>query len=294
LRCQSVAHTSLAAIYGANLHLQGNLKWRLVLWLQMICPGIVVIFGWLIPESPRWLVGKGRSDEALAFIVKYHANGDPDHPIVNLEMIEITESLKHNSLRSIRDFFDLRPLVRSRNRLYRLMLCVAMSWFGQFSGNNTASYFLPSMVENVGITSTSMKLILNAFYAISGWVAALIGGECRLRLRLQLSIFPILEGFRTYADLYRTSARLHDIVGRRKMLLSSCAGMVACLAIFSATTADYEKTHSRPVSSASIAFIFIFGSVFAVGFTPMQPIYPAEVLASEFSRGDAGSNCVRA
>jgi ABC-type phosphate transport system auxiliary subunit len=37
-----------------------------------------------------------------------------------------------------------------------------------------------------------------------------------------------------------------------------------------------------PASSASIAFIFIFGVVFAVGFTPMQPIYPAEVLASEF------------
>lgn len=57
--------------------------------------------------------------------------------------------------------------------------------------------------------------------------------------------------------------------------------MSVALAIVAATAAEYERSGSVPSSSASIAFIFIFGVVFAVGFTPMQPIYPAEVLASE-------------
>jgi MFS family permease len=76
-------------------------------------------------------------------------------------------------------------------------------------------------------------------------------------------------------------ARLHDVVGRRKMLMGSCLSMSIALAIVAATAAEYERSGSTPSSSASIAFIFIFGVVFAVGFTPMQPIYPAEVLASE-------------
>lgn len=42
-------------IYGANLHLSGNLKWRLPLWLQMVFPGIVCLGVLFIPESPRWL-----------------------------------------------------------------------------------------------------------------------------------------------------------------------------------------------------------------------------------------------
>lgn len=56
--------------------------------------------------------------------------------------------------------------------------------------------------------------------------------------------------------------------------------MSVTLAIVAGTAAAYEQSGSSSSSSASIAFIFIFGVVFAVAFTPMQPIYPAEVLAS--------------
>jgi ABC-type phosphate transport system auxiliary subunit len=59
--------------------------------------------------------------------------------------------------------------------------------------------------------------------------------------------------------------------------------MSVALAIVAATAAEYERSGSVPSSSASIAFIFIFGVIFAVGCTPMQPIYPAEVLDSEFT-----------
>jgi sugar porter (SP) family MFS transporter len=239
------------AMYGANIHLSGNIKWRLPLWLQILCPGIVCLGSWLLPESPRWQVAQGRIEEARAFIIKHHANGDADHPIVNIEMQEIQDSLIEVQGRSQWACFDLRSLYKSRNRRYRLMLVIAMSWFGQFSGNNVSSYYLPLMVENVGITSTNMVLLLNAFYALSGWIAATIG------------------------------ARLHDVVGRRKMLMGSCLGMSIALAIVAATAAEYERSGSTPSSSASIAFIFIFGVVFAIGFTPMQPIYPAEVLAND-------------
>jgi len=45
-------------VYGTNLHLEGNIVWRLPLWLQMVCPGIVALVIWFLPESPRWLIGQ--------------------------------------------------------------------------------------------------------------------------------------------------------------------------------------------------------------------------------------------
>lgn len=142
----------------------------------MLCPGLVCLGGYFLPESPRWLVAKGRRDEARDFIIKHHANGDADHPVVAIEMQEIEGSLG-DVKRSVWQYFDLRSLVKSRARLYRLMLAVAMAWFGQFSGNNVSSYYLPFMLKNVGITSINMVLLLNALYAVTGWAAATVGGK---------------------------------------------------------------------------------------------------------------------
>ena len=81
------------------------------------------------------LIAKDRHAEARDFIVKYHANGDPSHPLVTLEMEEMTRNLKEEGLTHWRDFFDLSVFVKTRARRYRLMLNLAFSWFGQFSGN---------------------------------------------------------------------------------------------------------------------------------------------------------------
>ncbi|KAF2757649.1 general substrate transporter [Pseudovirgaria hyperparasitica] len=241
-------------VYGANINLSnsGNLNWRLPLWLQMLCPGIVCLGIWFCPESPRWLVAKDRAEEARALLTELHANGDASHPLVALEMHEMTENMQSEEMLTWRTFFDLRVLIKSPSRRYRLMLCIAFSWFGQFSGNNVVSYYLPTLVRSVGITNTNTQLLLNIIYAITGWIPAMIG------------------------------ARLHDVVGRRKMLLGVTMGMAVALAIAAGTAAGYEKDPTnKAASSASIAFIYIFGAVFALAFTSMQPIYPGEVLSNE-------------
>ena len=45
-----------SAVYGTHLHLSdhGNAEWRIPLWLQMVCPGIVACVILFFPESPRW------------------------------------------------------------------------------------------------------------------------------------------------------------------------------------------------------------------------------------------------
>ena len=197
------------------------------------------------------MIGKERPEQARAILARFHANGDSNHPLVNLEMEEMEESLRQEGMTTFRTFFDLRVLFKSRARRYRMMLNISFSWFGQFSGNNVASYYLPSLVARVGITNVSTQLLMNIIYAIGGWIPAMIG------------------------------ARLHDVVGRRKMLLGVTLGMAVSLAITAGTAAGYVQTGSKVVSAASISFIYVFGSVFALAFTSMQPIYPGEVLSND-------------
>lgn len=53
----------------------------------------VLIFVFFIPESPRWLMQNGRYEEAHAFLVKFHGNGDPHSPLVKLEFDEFKEGI---------------------------------------------------------------------------------------------------------------------------------------------------------------------------------------------------------
>ncbi|GJC94336.1 lactose permease [Colletotrichum higginsianum] len=127
-----------SAVYACHRYLsdKGDLDWRIPLWLQMVCPGLVCILIKFFPESPRWLVAQDRHDEAKNIIATYHTNGDLDHPLVDLQMKEMIGSVDPAHVPSWKDLFDLRVLVESRSSRYRLMLNVAFSWFGQFSGNN--------------------------------------------------------------------------------------------------------------------------------------------------------------
>ncbi|KAI0181652.1 general substrate transporter [Hypoxylon sp. FL1284] len=242
-----------SAVYGCHLHLadQGDLDWRIPLWLQMVCPGIVCFIIKFFPESPRYLIANDRHEKARAILTKYHANGDPSHPLVALEMKEMLSSVQGVDKATWKDLFDLRVLVETRSSRYRLMLNVAFSWFGQFSGNNIISYYLPLMLKGIGITDTNTQLILNIVYSVIGWVFSLGG------------------------------ARLHDVVGRRKMLMGSTFGMIICLALVAAGAAGKVEYGNSAAATVSIVFIFLFGAVFATGYTPMQPTYPAEVVSNK-------------
>lgn len=248
----SIIATSV--VYGSQKRwgADGNiLAWRLSLWIQMICPGIVAVFIWLCPESPRYLMAKDQPEKARKVLATLHANGDPNHPLVELEMAEMRRAVLETGLMSWRTYFDIRDLFKTSARRYRMMLNMTFAWFGQFSGNNVVSYYLPTLVAYVGVKDPSTQLLLNIIYAIGGWIPAIIG------------------------------ARLHDVVGRRKMLMGVTIGMAVCLAIAAGTAADFVHTGSKASSVASISFIYIFGSVFALAFTSMQPIYPGEVLSND-------------
>ena len=90
-----------------------------------------------LPETPRWLLSKDRREEAIAIMAKYHGNGDSNHPLVQLQLQEITEDF--SATRNENPWWDLKELVNTRAARYRLAMVIAMAFFGQWSGNNVVS-----------------------------------------------------------------------------------------------------------------------------------------------------------
>ncbi|KAF8229684.1 general substrate transporter [Tricholoma matsutake] len=71
---------------------------------------------------------------------------------------------------------------------------------------------------------------------------------------------------------------LVDRFGRRKNLLMATSMLVVTLAIVSGLL---SSVGSIPRANAGISFIYLFMVIFSFGWTPMQALYPAEVLSYE-------------
>ncbi len=76
----------ILAAYLVNAALASTEEWRVMLGLAVV-PSVALFAGMLrMPETPRWLVARGREDEARAVL---QASRDEDE--VDAELREITE-----------------------------------------------------------------------------------------------------------------------------------------------------------------------------------------------------------
>ena len=151
------------------------------------------------------MIHKDRADEALAILAKYHGDGDVNSPLVQLQYREIMEDRANNQNKN--PWWDYRELVNTRAARYRLAMVIAMAFFGQWSGNNVVSYFMPNMLKTAGITDTNKQLLFNAINPIFSLIASVYG------------------------------ATLLDKLGRRTMLMAGLTGALLCYVMLTAFTA---------------------------------------------------------
>ncbi|MCJ1402758.1 hypothetical protein MMC11_005979 [Xylographa trunciseda] len=241
--------------YGTSTIIGSN-SWRIPVWVQMTFSGVVVIFCLLLPETPRWLMANDRHEEALNVMAKYHGEGDRNSPIVQLEYREMLEDISVTG--SDKRWWDYRELFNSPEVRYRTMLVLAIGFFGQWSGNGPVSYYYPQMLAGAGITSNQTQLLLQGFQNVISFVGAVFG------------------------------AIMCDRWGRRPQFLVSTGIVIVIFAIITALNATnvafvdgVQTAKNGSQAKAEIAIIFIFGFVFAAGYTPLQGLYPVECLRYE-------------
>jgi hypothetical protein len=84
-------------------------------------PLLQVLFVYLLPESPRYLILKGKHDEARNVLVKYHAGGDETSPLVDFEMKEITLQIEESKRMSGTGYMEFLKTKGNRHRLFLII-----------------------------------------------------------------------------------------------------------------------------------------------------------------------------
>ncbi|HSW51212.1 MAG TPA: sugar porter family MFS transporter [Bryobacteraceae bacterium] len=121
-----------------RLHL-GEHDWRWMFGVMAAPSLLFFLLVFLTPQSPRWLVARGRLDEARRVLER--CGSDTGNVDDEIREIQHSMDLAHHSLRE--RFY-------CRRYLKPILLAVAMSAFNQLSGINAVLYYTPSIFKMAG------------------------------------------------------------------------------------------------------------------------------------------------
>lgn len=128
-------------------HVAGT--WRWMLGVGAI-PGLLLGFGMLfLPESPRWLAGKGRFDEAAQVLRTMRGRDDVEEELAGLR----------GDIVATKDEVSLRALFASPRARLPLIVGIGLAVFQQVTGINTVIYYAPSIFQQAGMTSPLLPTI---------------------------------------------------------------------------------------------------------------------------------------
>ncbi|HEX7858655.1 MAG TPA: sugar porter family MFS transporter [Sphingobium sp.] len=194
--------------------------WRWMFWLQAIPAAIYFLALTAIPESPRYLVARGRDGEAEAVLTRLFGATEARRKVV-----EIRSSLAADHHRpKLSDLIDkasgrIRPIVWTG---------IGLAVFQQLVGINVVFYYGATLWEAVGFSED---------YALQT---------------------NILSGVLSIGACLATIA-LVDRIGRKPLLLIGSAGMAVTLATvayaFSTAVTDASGAVSLPGNNGVIALI---------------------------------------
>lgn len=156
-------------IYFVNLKIAGmgseawNLEtgWRLMLGSEAIPALLFLVALFFVPESPRWLAGKNRDQEALGILERI--NG----PAKAAAVLDEVKSTLRQEKGTIKELFA--PGLRTA-----MLVGMFLALFSQITGINAIIYYAPEIFKNVGFGTDSalfQTLIIGIINTIFTFVA---------------------------------------------------------------------------------------------------------------------------
>ncbi|MFZ5940969.1 MAG: sugar porter family MFS transporter [Bacteroidota bacterium] len=118
-----------------------TMNWRWMLGVGLIPAGLYFILLFFVPRSPRWLIRKGKDEEALQVLKK--VNGEEQ---AKVEYAEIKASLAADIKTEKGSFRELF----SRKMKIVLIIGLGIAFFQQITGINAIFYYAPMIFEMAG------------------------------------------------------------------------------------------------------------------------------------------------
>lgn len=155
-----VGSTSCSWLALASIRIVGDWSWRSLTFLQCFPSVIVLSCVFWIPESPRWLISKGRHDEAEDMLARYHGSGDRADKTVVFEFQEMKQTLALEfEARKSSSYLDF---VRTPGNRYRVVLLISLAMVSQYSGSNLFANYANKIYEGAGIFGQQQKVLVSS------------------------------------------------------------------------------------------------------------------------------------
>ncbi|TIA12466.1 putative Myo-inositol transporter 1 [Aureobasidium pullulans] len=230
--------------FGMNF-VGGAVAWRLPIAAQILPAVIISIVLFGLPETPRWLIERGRIEEATQVMCQVYGTGPEDEYIV-AEKAAIIEALEIENANPFRWTHVLR-----KDRVqtgWRVWLAVLALTFNQWSGINVIVFYIGTVLEvNVGLPRST----------------ALVAGGC---MNLAFAVGSLVP------------AVYLDRIGRRNPMIYGTIGLGLCLMVISILL-SYQGTSSEAVTSkVSIAFFALYMLIYGTSLNAIPWCYAPEIL----------------
>lgn len=229
--------------------LNNSAQWMVPLGLCFAWAVLMIVGMLFLPESSRYLITKGKMDQARESIAKVNGLPSTNQKVLD-ELQEITIAIVQQKEAGEASW---KEVITGKPHLFtRLIIGIALQSFQQLTGNNYFFYYGTSIFKSVGLQNSFItSIILGAVNFLSTFVA-----------------------------LYTVQR-----VGRRINLICGSAGMGVCLLVFSTigTTILYPNGYDQPTDREAgyamiflvCLFIFLFAITWAPGvFVVVSETYP--------------------
>jgi SP family arabinose:H+ symporter-like MFS transporter len=123
----------------------GPAEWRWKLGVSAVPAVLFFLLLFHIPRSPRWLIQKGRTEEARQVLQEI---GEED---VEKELSQIVESIRVEQVGGAHGLF-------TRKYRFPVFLAITVAMFNQLAGINSILYYLNDIFERAGFTKVSGDL----------------------------------------------------------------------------------------------------------------------------------------
>ncbi|KAK6220852.1 hypothetical protein LQW54_001771 [Pestalotiopsis sp. IQ-011] len=249
------------ANYGAQLNLGdvSHIRWMAPTSLHIIFAGLILILSLFQYESPRFLVKRGKLDQALETMSKLRHLPREDPYVVNeVSAICRAHEEEMEATKGAGWFGVLKEMFLVPSNLYRIYLSSMVQFLSQWSGAGSITLYAPDLFKLLGITGQNESLLVTAVFGIVKLTAAII---CALFLV--------------------------DVIGRKRALLIGItfqaismlyiAGFLTVVPELGVVDDYVLPTAEAGASRGAVAMIYISGMGWALGWNSMQYLLTAEL-----------------